>query len=133
MINAVPKIKIKHRKLKNIKKDLMDLVKAYIKKRDNYTCQHCGKQGLEKHDCQASHVHPDGGGERLSYDPLNMKVLCFRCHTWWHENPTESGEWFKVKFPDRWYYIQQHKNDIVHWKEFDYIQMIENWKRIIKE
>jgi hypothetical protein len=41
----------------------------------------------------------------------------------------ESAEWFKSKFPGRWAYLQKHKNDIVKWKEYNWLEMI----RLAKE
>lgn len=119
---------MKRSEIKKRKDDLMDLVKAFVKIRDRHTCQHCHKQGLSGHDCQASHVYPDGQSERLSYDPINIKVLCFRCHFWWHQNPTESAEWFRSAFPERMAYIEKHKNELVHWKLHDYLSIIEEYK-----
>jgi 5-methylcytosine-specific restriction endonuclease McrA len=111
-------------KISKLKKKLMELIKAHVRRRDNYTCQHCGKQ-VEGSNCHVSHVRPVSSGNALAFDPINMKVLCYHCHiNWFHKNPLEAAEWFKVKFYDRWEYLQEHKNDIVHWKEADYLRMI---------
>jgi 5-methylcytosine-specific restriction endonuclease McrA len=109
-----------------LKKKLMTLVKNRVKLRDGFTCQHCDKM-VEGSNCQASHVIPVSAGNALAFDEQNLKVLCYHCHlNWWHKNPVESGDWFKNKFPDRWEYLQSHKNDIVHWKLHDYQKMIED-------
>jgi 5-methylcytosine-specific restriction endonuclease McrA len=108
----------------------MDLIKASVKKRDDHTCQKCGKQ-VEGSNCQVSHVIPVSAGNALSFDPLNMKVLCMHDHLhWWHKNPIEATEWFKKKFPRRWKYLESHRNDEVHWKEADYLRMIEEAKEL---
>jgi hypothetical protein len=53
----------------------------YIKKRDKFTCQCCGKQ-----------PHPQGlhcshywrrGHENTRFDPENCVALCFWCHQVW--------------------------------------------------
>lgn len=116
------------KRLTPLKKKLMNLIKAHVKRRDEHTCQRCSKE-LEGSNCHVSHVIPVSQGNALAFDPMNMKVLCFHCHiNWWHKNPVEAGEWFKAKFPDRWKYLQEYKNNEVHWKENDYLQMIEEAK-----
>jgi 5-methylcytosine-specific restriction endonuclease McrA len=97
---------------KALKNKLELLVKAFVKKRDNYTCQHCDKK-LEGSNCHASHVIPVSADGRLAYDALNLKVLCYHCHlNWWHKNPTEAGEWYANKFPKRLKYLQdQHQQN----------------------
>lgn len=94
---------------RRLRQNLDKLVKDYVKRRDNYTCQKCGKK-LASRDCHGSHVIPVSAGLRWAYDPENIKILCFHCHiNWWHKNPTESGVWFKQKFPERWVYIERVK------------------------
>jgi len=99
---------MKKKKLKSItqlKNRLDKLVKDFVKKRDNYTCQHCGKQ-LEPSNCHGSHVVPVSGGNQFRFDPINIKTLCWHCHlSWWHKNPVEASNWFKNKFPDRYEYL----------------------------
>lgn len=116
-------------KLKNI---LEDLAKNMAKKRDDYTCQKCGKR-VEGSNCQGSHVIPKSHGNILRFDVMNIKTLCHHCHlNWWHKNPMEAAEWFSSKFPDRWEYIQNRKNQVVHWKEHDFLEMIEEYKKMIQ-
>ena len=122
---------MKKKSVTKLKKELMILVKTAIKIRDNYTCQYCGLK-VEGSNCHASHVIPVSAGNRLAFDPLNLKVLCYHHHiNWFHKNPLESGEWFRTKFPERWEYLKVHRNEVVHWKETDYIRMIEEMKDAI--
>ena len=80
--------------ISKLKKDLMKLVKASIKKRDNYTCQRCGKQ-VEGSNCQASHIIPVSAGNALAFDEENIIVLCYHDHlNFWHKNPLLASEWF---------------------------------------
>lgn len=111
------------KKLKKLKDELDKLVKEVIKIRDDYTCQHCGKK-VEGSNCHGSHVIPVSRGNALRWDELNLKTLCYHCHiNWWHKNPTESGEWFKSKFPDRWAYLQTYKNEIKKFKEPELLEL----------
>ena len=89
-------------------KKLDDLCREYIKLRDDYTCQKCGKSGTKQ--IHWSHVIPRSAGNRLRWDVLNSKTLCAYCHRrWWHSNPMEAMEWFKDKFPDRARYIARER------------------------
>jgi 5-methylcytosine-specific restriction endonuclease McrA len=116
---------------KKLEDKLEKLVKDYVKDRDNYTCQKCGKY-LEKSNCHASHVIPVSAGNQFKYDPLNMKVLCFHDHIhWWHKNPIEAGDWFKKKFPDRHKYLFGQPRKTVKLTEEKLKQMIETIKIII--
>lgn len=109
---------MKPRKKKSDRKKLEDKLEKISKKlvylRDDYKCQHCGKQDYK--DYQASHVIPVSAGKKLKWDLQNMKVLCHHCHlNWWHKNPLEATEWFKSKFPDRYEYLQANKG-IKRWE-----------------
>ena len=93
-----------------IKKQLDKLVKDYVKERDNYTCQHCGKK-VEGSNCHASHIFPVGSTSILQFEPLNIKVLCYHCHiNWWHKNPIEAYQWAEKTFPDRIAILSVMKN-----------------------
>lgn len=88
--------------------ELDKLSKRIVYLRDNYTCQKCGK--YSKSDYQASHVIPVSAGNKLRWEPLNMKVMCHHCHlNWWHKNPMEAAAWFSEKFPERWEYLQANR------------------------
>jgi 5-methylcytosine-specific restriction endonuclease McrA len=108
------------------------LVKTAVKIRDNYTCQKCG-QKVEGSNCQASHVIPVSAGNKLRWDPLNLKVLCYHDHlNWWHKNPLEAAEWFKQKFPDRWEYLQANKG-IRKYETYELVEMVARLAQISTE
>jgi len=109
----------------------MLLVKEHVYERDQNICQWCGRycQGSNRH---ASHVFAVSHGNALAFCPINIKVLCYHCHrNKWHLDHLASGadEWFKGKFPSRYAYLMKHAEDEVHWKLFDYEEMI----RLAKE
>ena len=102
-----------------LKEKLEKLLKEYIRKRDNMTCQWCGKV-VQGSNCHVSHVIPKSHGNVLRFDIMNLKILCFHCHLGcWHKNPIEAAEWFKGKFPLRWEYLQQEKEKLVKFTEED--------------
>ena len=85
------------------------MVKNIIKIRDKNICQKCDKY-CEGSDCHGSHVIPVSAGNKLAFDELNLKVLCYHCHmNWWHKDPTAAGIWFKEKFPERHEYLQNNR------------------------
>ena len=43
----------------------------------------------------------------MKWDVENVKLMCFTCHQYWAECPTESGEWFAEKFPERLKYLRE--------------------------
>ena len=115
--------------ISKLKKKLMELVKQHVRERDDYTDQRSGEE-VSGSNCHCSHIIPVSSGNALAFCPLNMKILSYHNHiNWWHKNPMESAEWFKSKFPGRWAYLQKHKNDIVKWKEYNWLEMI----RLAKE
>ena len=73
------------------------LFSKYIRKRDNYTCQRCGK------------VYPDGGRglhcahywgrsrENTRFDPENCITLCFGCHRIWDGDERDEFKLFMRK------------------------------------
>ena len=116
-----------------LKKKLEKLVADYVKLRDKYICQYCGKK-VEGSNCHASHVIPKSQGNQFRFDPINLKVLCYHHHiNWFHKNPIEAAEWFKQKFPDRYEYLFDQPRKAVKFTRFDYEQMIEEMKEKIKE
>lgn len=63
----------------------------------------------------------------LRWDILNALCLCFQCHRFfWHEEPLESGAWFKQKFPERWQYLVENRNKIIKRTEEDYKTLLKN-------
>ena len=113
---------------KGLNKKLTAIIRERVVLRDENICQHCGKY-VTGSNCQVSHVIPKSQGNILRWDLNNLKILCYHCHlNWWHKNPTEASEWFKSKFPERYEYLQEHKNDIRILKDFHIQEMIDSLK-----
>ena len=115
-----------------LKKKLEKLVKDYVKRRDNYTCQHCGKV-VEGVNCHASHVIPVSRSGYLQFDPMNMKVLDYHCHiNWWHKHPVEAGKWFTDTFPERWEYLRNlHIKRMKPMTELELQEKIDYYKSLL--
>jgi len=65
----------------------------------------------------------------LRWDILNALCLCFQCHRYfWHEEPLDSVEWFKIKFPQRWVYLSENKDKVIKRTEEDYKKLLRDIK-----
>ena len=121
---------------KSIKKKLEKLVKECVKLRDKNICQRSG-QRVDGSNCHASHVIPVSQSTRMAYDPVNLKVLSYHNHiNWWHKHPTESGQWFKDKFPERMEYLEERLQETramgtIHISEYE--EMLESLNAYKKE
>jgi len=113
---------------KGIKLKLDKIVMEIVRERDQMICQWCGKR-IEKSNAHCSHVIPRSHGNHLRWDLLNLKLLCFHCHiNKWHKNPIEAYEWFSIKFPERFKYLEAKKNVIQKFSLQDLIDLYEGYK-----
>ena len=66
-------------KVKTLKNKLHTLWSLAVRKRDDYTCQWCGRQDKRNH---AHHIVSKGSGcgNFATYDIRNGICLCYRCH-----------------------------------------------------
>ena len=120
-------------KKKTIKNKLRKLVHEIVKHRDGNICQKCG-QYCEGRNAHPSHVIPVSKSRLLQFDVTNIKVLCFRCHImWWHKEPTDAGDWFKEKFPERWEYLDPKKELEDHRTVDDLIELHEAYLQLAKQ
>lgn len=98
-----PKDKPQKRNKAALRKELDRAVKLLVFERDGHQCVRCGKTAY----LHPSHVLPKGKYHNLRWELDNIKTLCLGCHLqWWHLQPTESGEWFKKTYPERWERLQ---------------------------
>ncbi len=110
-----------------LKKECEKLCKEIVSIRDKDICQKCGERvyGSNRH---RSHVIPVSAGNKLAFDPMNMKVLCYHHHiNWWHKNPREAADWFREKFPERDSYLEANKG-IKQMKELDWVELRDTLK-----
>ena len=94
---------------KKLIEKLDSLARDYVRKRDKMICQMCRKP-VDNKNAHCSHVIPKSHGNRLRWDPTNLKLLCYHCHiNIWHKSPVEAGQWFLRTFPDRYVYLEAEK------------------------
>ena len=77
-------MKIKKAKKKSnakLKKELWDLCKELVRKRDGNVCVICGKSGLEGSGWHTGHFIPSSTcGALLRYDLRNLHSSCYNCN-----------------------------------------------------
>lgn len=113
----------------SIKRRLGPLVKAYVKKRDNFTCLHCGKV-CEGSDCHGSHILSVGAHSHMEFEPRNIKVLCFRCHIyWWHKDVAVAGEWYKDNYPENWAWLKEQDIKRTKLSTFELNELLDKYKK----
>lgn len=120
---------MKNKQVSKLKKKCDSLVKEIVSIRDNDICQKCGKR-VYGSNRQRSHVIPVSAGNKLAFDPINLKILCMHCHLyWWHKNPLEAMNWFKDKFPNRYEYLMENRGI----KKMYYLDWVELIAQLEKE
>lgn len=117
-------------KIKKPYSKCVDLAKKIAKARDGYMCLRCGRSLQGGFQIHGSHILGTGAHPRLAANPRNIKALCSTCHRWWHSAPTESGKWFKEKFPEWNAEIEKLKKD--EGKKPDYNKLYYELKEELK-
>ena len=75
---------------------------------------------------QCSHIHSIGAYSNLRFDIMNVLPMCGRCHNfWWHQEPSESWDWFVKNYPGRHQYLLKAKNKVNKWTMDDVLQIKE--------
>ena len=83
------------KRLINVKIDAADReFSRFIRTRDEWTCQKCGKFYPEgrRQGLHCSHIFSRRHQATRFYSG-NAKALCFSCHQWYGGNPLESAAW----------------------------------------
>lgn len=116
--------------VKKTRKHCTELAKTVAKTRDKFTCLRCGASKANGAQIQGSHIKGTGAYPNLSYYTINIKALCASCHRWWHSAPTDSGVWFRKKFP-KWYKVIKGLTCLPVGKQ-DYNKIYESLKEELK-
>ncbi len=100
----------KRKAFSKLKKDLFKQVKKICRDR-----MPCIMANQEFGNCGgvvcASHIKSVGAWPNLSHDPNNIFPMCYRHHIQvWHKDVTETGLWFKTRFPVQWKYLESAKH-----------------------
>lgn len=69
----------------------------FIRERDGYTCQRCGAEHLpNSRGLHTAHCF-SRGKTSTRFDPENAVALCYGCHRYLDQRPTEKFEWFESR------------------------------------
>lgn len=75
-----------------------DLFSLYIRMRDNWTCQRCGKRDERRGPAiQCAHIFSRRHWA-TRHSPDNAIALCFQCHAYFTGNPLVFARWCREKF-----------------------------------
>ena len=77
-----------------------------VKEAYDHVCQVCSRQGR----VELSHIY-SRRHRTIRWCADNALPKCHACHRWWHENPTESGHWFRRLVGDGAIQLLQEKRD----------------------
>src|SRR5262249_1177284 len=87
---------------------LSALLKVACLKRDRYECVRCYKPVIQHpihpydfHD--VSHIFPKSIYPLARFNLLNCKILCRKCHEWWHRNIQDAARWIQEYLGPRRY------------------------------
>jgi hypothetical protein len=68
-----------------------------------------------------SHCYGKKAYPNLRHDPLNLLLLCDKCHKeFWHKYPAAAWTWFEEEWPERYNYLVVAKNRIIKLNEIHY-------------
>lgn len=88
--------------------ELTELCRNAMLERDNHRCQvSLSLNGIPENyrKCggylQMSHIHSKQRYKKLKWELDNVLTKCRSHHTWWHNEPNQSGSWFDRNFPNR--------------------------------
>ncbi len=115
-------------------KQLDDLCRQLVRLIYADTCQRCGKK-VYGSNSQPCHVVAKGkGASWRRFDLLNIFLGCNFCHRLWHSNILDSADWFRLKWPDRYEYLERYRHGkpaII--SEPEMVGLIEKYKLKVSE
>lgn len=71
------------------------------------------------------------GCTAIRYEPMNAWCGCAGHHVWFTNNEHAWEEVMEKHFPDKWAFIEKHKNDTVKKTEDLYKEVIERYKELV--
>jgi 5-methylcytosine-specific restriction endonuclease McrA len=82
------------------------LFSQYIRQRDGFTCQRCGKSAKPR-GLHAAHIF-GRGKKSVRWNPDNCVTLCLPCHRWVDSHQTEKEAWQRQRLGgSRWNDLQR--------------------------
>ena len=103
------------------------LFSLWVRVRDNWTCQRCGKQYTPP--TKALHCSHFQGRrkENTRFEPLNADALCYGCHQHFTSQPSEHYDWQvkrkgqkmvdRIILAGNTYKKRDDKLEVMYWKQ----------------
>jgi len=117
--------------LKRAKKKADTAFALYIRNRDNK----CMLAGLDNVRCggglQCMHLRTRGV-YILRFDEVNAMAGCAGHHVYYTNHPSDWDHLLQEFFPERWAYIEEHKNEEAHYKLSDYQELERFYTRLFE-
>lgn len=99
----------------------------YIRTRDNWTCQRCGKQYTPPTNALHCSHFMGRGKEGTRFEPMNCDALCYGCHQYFTSHPALHTEWQierkgqemvdKLKLQAHLYKRKDRKTEVLIWRQ----------------
>ena len=125
-------------KLPKIRRRLFKLWSLKCRERANYKCEYCNRgigdiiNGKALIKVDAHHLQTRNiSGNPLKFDIRNGVCVCplhhkFSCTASFHKSPVVMIAWLMKNFPERFYHVLEHHNDIVNLDNRDILYEIED-------
>lgn len=115
-----------------VKLDQADrLFSLYIRSRDNWTCQRCGKYYVPPTAALHCSHFVGRGKENTRFDPDNASAHCYGCHQYFTSHPLEHTAWKVAKVGQDKVDELRLKSAIYHKKDRKIEAMY--WRQKLKE
>lgn len=89
-------------------------------------CERCGETDDKK--LQTSH-HYSRSHVRIRWNPLNVCLLCARCHFWWTKNPIDGVRWLQEHLSFKFSTLMMLKETAQEHKTMDEVRRLwKNWE-----
>lgn len=97
--------------MSGIKRDSLDaLFSDYVRERDHWTCQRCGKYFPEGHRRGLDSAHIFSRRHKgTRHDPDNALALCHGCHSYFTGYPLYFVTWIKEKLGEQKFDLLRYK------------------------
>lgn len=113
-----------------MKRELWDLLRIYVRKRDGDACFSCGATGLEGRNWQLGHLFNAGMSNILRFHPLNLHPQDMRCNIHLGGNGAAyASRFIEVYGVDQLLYLDSIKREEMRWREPDIRELIEALKK----
>ena len=87
---------------------------VFIRSRDNWTCQRCGRDFWNSRDYLHTSHFVGRANKATRFDPDNCDALCWECHEEFHAHPEAHKAWKLFRLgPERFEALQVRKRQVV--------------------